>query len=297
MISPSADYYEILGVAPDADSDQIQRAYRRRAREHHPDVSSRPGAEEQFKEISEAYAVLSDPQRRRRYDAARSGRGRNPASARSWTRAGRGTEWAPPGGGDGSPFPDDLFGDFLRRRHVFDSRRPVPGADQEVQLEVTIEEAYQGGGRTITLDDTVRIDLQIPAGVTDGHRILLPGQGGWGTPPGDLYLIIRLAPHPRYRVEGRDVHVELPVTPWEAALGASIPLRLPGRLTQVTIPPGTSGRQPLRLAGYGLPRPHGLPGDVYVDVTIVVPAELTEEERSLFGRLAARSHFNPRRSQ
>lgn len=286
-----ADYYEILGVAPDADSDQIQRAYRRCAREHHPDVSSRPGAEEQFKEISEAYAVLSDPQRRRGYDATRSGRVRNTA------RAGRETGRAPSGGGDGSPFPDDLFGDFLRRRHIFDSRWPVPGTDQEVELEVTLEEAYQGGRRTVTLDDTVRIDLEIPAGVTDGHRILLPGQGGWGTPPGDLYLVIRLATHPRYRVEGPDVHVELPVTPWEAALGASIPLRLPGRRTQVTIPAGTSGRQTLRLAGYGLPRPHGLPGDVYVEVIIMVPAELTEEERSLFGKLAARSHFNPRRTQ
>jgi curved DNA-binding protein len=291
-----ADYYEILGVAPDADSDQIQRAYRRRAREHHPDVSSRPGAEEQFKAISEAYAVLSDPQRRRRYDATRAGRGRNSASAASRTRARRSTAWAPSGRGYGSLSSDDLFGDFLGHRRVFGSRWPVQGADQEVELEVTVEEAYQGGRRTITFDDTVRIELRIPPGVTDGHRILLPGQGGWGTPPGDLYLVTRLAPHPRYRVEGRDVHLDLPVTPWEAALGASIPLELPGRRTQVTVLAGTSSRQTLRLAGYGLPHPHGRPGDVYAEVVIMVPPQPTEDERRLFEKLAARSRFDPRRS-
>lgn len=290
------DYYEILGVAPDADSDEIQRAYRRRAREHHPDVSSRPGAEEQFKAISEAYAVLSDPQRRRRYDATRAGRGRSSASAASRTRARRSTAWAPSGGGYGSLSSDDLFGDFLGHRRFFGSRWPVRGADQEVELEVTVEEAYQGGRRTITFDDKVRIDLRIPPGVTDGHRILLPGQGGWGTPPGDLYLVTRLAPHPRYRVEGRDVYLDLPVTPWEAALGASIPLELPGRRTEVTVPAGTSSRQVLRLDGYGLPHPQGGPGDVYVEVIIMVPAQPTEGERRLLEKLAARSRFDPRRS-
>jgi curved DNA-binding protein len=283
-----ADYYEILGVAPDADSDQIQRAYRRRAREHHPDVCARPGAEEQFKAISEAYAVLSDPQRRRRYDATRTGRGRNSSDAASRARARRATAWA--------PSPDDLFGDFLGHRRVFGSRWPAQGADQELELAVTVEEAYQGGSRTITFDDAMRICLPIPAGVTDGHRIVLPGEGGWGTPPGDLYLVVRLAPHPRYRVEGRDVHLDLPVTPWEAALGASIPLELPGRRTQVTVPPGTSSRRTLCLAGYGLPHPHGRPGDVYAEVTIMIPAQLTKDERHLLEKLAARSQFNPRRS-
>jgi curved DNA-binding protein len=178
---------------------------------------------------------------------------------------------------------------------------PIPGADQEAEIELTVEQAYTGGRRTVTLSGPQgnrTLDVTIPPGVTDGQRIRLSGQGGRGgdgAPDGDLYLVVRLAPHPRYRVNGRDITVTLPLAPWEAALGASVAVDTPGGEAKVRVPPGTSSGRRLRLKGRGLPNRRGRPGDLYAEAQIVVPPSLSDEERRLFEQLAAVSTFDPRR--
>lgn len=308
------DFYEVLGVPRSASQEEIQRAYRKLARRYHPDVNKDPGAADRFKEISEAYHVLSDPKTRKRYDAfgpdfrqvredvdpERYARARAGAGARRGRRTAAGGPFGFGGlGGFGGIDIDleDLFGDLFGGR----GQGPIPGADQEAEIVLTVEEAYRGGRRTITLDGPSgprTLTVTIPAGVVHGQRIRLAGQGGRGTDgarAGDLYLIVRLADHPRYRVDGRDLHVRLPVTPWEAALGASVTVDTPGGEAKVRVPPGTSSGRRLRLRGRGLPNPRGTPGDLYAEVRIMVPPEPTETERRLFEQLAAASAFNPRR--
>jgi curved DNA-binding protein len=300
---------------------EIQRAYRKLARTYHPDVNKDPGAEERFKEISEAYDVLSDPETRRRYDAfgpdfrqvpdgvdpetwarARAGAGAGAGSGRQGRAreqpAGGERVWFSSGLGDEDLDLDDLLGGFFggaRRR----GRGPVRGADQEVELELSVEEAYRGGRRSISLsgpDGSRNLEVDIPAGVTDGQRIRLAGQGGQGTgaAAGDLYLVVRIAPHRRYRLEGRDIHVDLPLAPWEAALGASVAVDTPGGEAKLRVPPGSSSGRRLRLRGRGLPNPRGSPGDLFAQVRIMVPPKPTDEERRLFQELAAVSTFDPR---
>ena len=318
------DFYQILGVPPDASQDDIQRAYRKLARAYHPDVNKDPSAEDRFKEIAEAYDVLSDPQTRRRYDAfGRDFRqvpeGVDPETwrrARAGARAGAG---AGPGAGQagagGFSFSDgdlgdidleDLLGGIFGGRGPrpgWGSRGPIPGADQEAELELTVEEAYRGVRRSVTLssDGTRRsFDVTIPAGVTDGQRIRLAGQGGRGgdgARSGDLYLIVRIAPHPRYRLDGRDLGVELRLAPWEAALGTSVTVDTPGGEVKVNVPGGTSSGRRIRLAGRGLPNPKGKAGDLYAEARIMVPARLSRAERRLFEQLAAESDFDPRRQR
>ncbi|UUV30040.1 DnaJ domain-containing protein [Amycolatopsis roodepoortensis] len=294
------DFYTVLGVGRTADQAEIQRAYRKLARQYHPDINKDPGAEDRFKEISEAYDVLSEPETRRRYDAfgpdfRQVPEGMDPET---WARARSGGPFT-----TGSPFGsaedidlEDLLGGIFggrTRRHG-----PMPGADQEASIELTVEDAHHGGKRSITLGPRT-IEVDIPAGVTDGQRIRLAGQGGRGTdgaPPGDLYLIVHLAPHRRYRVDGRDLTVDLPLSPWEAALGTTVTLEIPGGEAKLKVPPGTSTGRRLRLRGRGLPHPRGAAGDLYAKASVVVPAELTDEEREQFERLAAVSAFNPRSS-
>jgi curved DNA-binding protein len=307
------DFYEVLGVPRTATQDEIQKAYRKLARQHHPDVNKDPGAEDRFKEISEAYDVLSDPQTRRRYDAFGSGFRQVPedvdpeAFQRSQAGAGAGAGGA--GGFGGGRFGggpgDDLGGinieDLLGG--IFGGRGfgPIPGADQEAGLELTVEEAFEGGHRSVTLegpDGRRTLDVRIPAGVTNGQRIRLTGQGGRGSEGarnGDLYFVVRIAPHPRYRVDGRDLYVDLPLTPWEAALGTSVAVETPGGETKVKVPAGTSSGKLLRLRERGLPHPRGRHGHLYAEVKIMVPAKLSDEERRLFEELAATSTFDPRR--
>ncbi|MFE9750433.1 DnaJ C-terminal domain-containing protein [Saccharothrix saharensis] len=279
-----ADHYATLGVPRSASQDEIQRAYRALARRHHPDLDPEPGADERFRAISEAYRVLSDPGRRRRYDASRrvpSRPGRGPVGDQVWVSAGAGF-------GTGFGFGvDDLFG----------GGRSVLGVDHEAELELTVEEVCRGGRRALTLPGGRTLRVEIPPGATDGERIRVPGHGGAGVgrcAPGDLYLVVRIAPHDRYRVEGRDVLVELPLTPWEAALGATVEIDAPGGPTRVDVPPGTSSGQRLRLRGQGLPDPRGPAGDLCAEVRIEVPAVLDETERRLYAELATTSTFNPR---
>jgi curved DNA-binding protein len=321
-MAATRDFYEVLGVPRSASQDEIQRAYRKLARAHHPDVNKDPVAEERFKEIAEAYDALRDPGTRQRYDAFGPDFRRVPegVDAESWARAGgsagagagraggrRGGQagadgervWFRSGAGDDIDFDDLLSGLFSRGQRGWGG--PVPGADQEAEVQLTVEESYRGGRRTVTIsgpDGTRTLTVTIPAGVTDGQRIRLAGQGGQGSdgaPPGDLYLVVRIAPHPRFRLDRRDIHVDLPLAPWEAALGVTVAIATPGGEAKVKVPRGTSSGRRLRLRGRGLPNPKGKPGDLIAEARIMVPPKLTREEQQLFEQLAATSKFDPRR--
>jgi curved DNA-binding protein len=321
------DYYDVLGVSRDAGPDELQQAFRRLARQNHPDVNRDPGAEERFKEINEAYSVLNDPDVRKRYDrfgddfrqVPEDWEERVGAGAAGFRgRPGRGgrTTWSTgadaggadfgrgPGGGFGGGFEgvdiEDLLGGMFGGRGR-GRAGPVAGADQEAELPLTVEEAYRGGRRQVTLngpDGPRTYTVNIPPGVTDGQRIRLAGEGGRGLgggSAGDLYLVVRLRPHPRYRVEGKNITLTLPLAPWEAALGATVPVVTPGGERKVTVPPGSSTGRRLRLRGEGMPDRRGRGGDLYAEVAIMVPPRLTDRERELFAELAATSTFDPRK--
>jgi len=319
------DFYQVLGVPKGAEQSEIQRAYRKLARQHHPDVNKDPTAETRFKEISEAYDVLSDPELRKRYDTFGEDFRRVPPDVdpEAWRQArayaGAGAGGAGPGPGAGGPWPgrggvrftevgedvdlDDLLGSIFGGRRGPTGWGPMPGSDQEFEAEISLEEAYSGTQRSLTItgpDGQRTLDVNIPAGVMDGQRIRLRGQGGRGTgggEPGDLYLIIRIAPHPRYRVSGRDLSATLPLSPWEAALGATVRVETPGGAATVNVPAGTSSGRRLRLKGRGLPNRRGQPGDFYAEAQIRVPASLTAEERRLLEELREHSTFDARRQR
>jgi curved DNA-binding protein len=318
-MAPARDFYDVLGVSRGASQDEIQRAYRKLARTYHPDLNSDPAAEERFKEISEAYAVLSDPKTRQRYDAfgpdfrqvpedvdpetwrrARAGAGAGARGARGRPGGGR-TVYTTGDTGDLGIDIDDLLGGLFGGRGR--GRGPIPGADQEAEISLTVEEAYHGVRRTITIegiDGPRTLDVTIPPGVISGQRIRLAGQGGRGSEgatSGDLYLVVRITPHPRYRVEGRNLHVTLPLAPWEAALGTSVVVGTPDGEAKVTVPAGTSSGRRLRLNGRGLPNPRGKPGDLLAEVQVMVPPKLSRKERDLFEQLAAVSDFDPRKGR
>jgi curved DNA-binding protein len=320
------DFYQVLGISRDADPAEIQRAYRRLARQNHPDVNKQVGAEERFKEVAEAYDVLSDPELRRRYDAFGEDFRRVPADtdpaawrqARAYAEAGAGSRsgWSSgtgaPGGFGASDLGDDVdLEDLLGG--IFGGRGrggrggwggwgpgPIPGSDHEAEVEISVEEAFHGTERTLTTsgpDGPRTLDVTIPAGVVDGQRIRLRGQGGAGSgaaAAGDLYLVVRIADHPRYRVEGRDLHALLPITPWEAALGASVSVETPGGTATVTVPAGSSSHRRLRLKGRGLPHRRGPAGNFYAELQVRVPRHPTDDERRLFEQLASVSRFDAR---
>jgi curved DNA-binding protein len=301
------DYYESLGVSRDASPEEIRRAYRSLARKHHPDVNKEAGAEDRFKEISEAYEVLRDPDKRARYDRMGS----------NW-RAGQDVSSDPGFGGfedidfgsggqdirfdlGGEDFSDFFSGLFGRRGRTQRSNGAQAfsrrGADQEAVLELSLEEAEAGGKRRISLADGRSFEVSVPRGVRDGQRIRLAGEGEAGLhggPPGDMFLRVRIRPHPRFRVEGRDLYTDLPVTPWEAALGATIEVRTLTGSARVRVPAGSSSDRRLRLRGEGLSDAQGRRGDLYAVVKIRVPRHLSDEERRLFEELAAASQFDPR---
>ncbi|MFC6079797.1 DnaJ C-terminal domain-containing protein [Sphaerisporangium aureirubrum] len=301
------DLYEVLGVPRTASREEIQRAYRKLARAHHPDVNKEPGAEDRFKDIAEAYDVLSDPAKRQRYDAFGPDWRSVPEDVDpdAWSRARPGRRARAGAGARSGGRPDFAygfggFGPDVDLSDLFGGNwGPVPGADQEAEITVGVDDAYHGARRTVTLQTPGgprTIHVTIPPGVTDGQRIRLAGQGGRGDGgrPGDLYLITRIA-DPRYRVEGRDLYAPLPLTPWEAALGATVAVDTPGGEAKLKIPPGTSTGRRLRLRGRGLPNPRGQAGDLYAEARIMVPPRLTGDERRLFEQLAALSDFDPRR--
>ena len=313
-VAITGDYYQVLGVDQSASQDDIQKAYRRLARRYHPDVNSDPDAEETFKRVNEANEVLSDPSKRARYDRF----------GEDWRKIPE--DYDP--GSDGGPFGgrrvyvdpnsgdaegwagaglDDLLGGLFGGTGGFRATfggggMSMPGADLEAAIELSVEDTYSGGRRTLSLQTPSgerSIEVSIPAGVTAGQRIRLAGQGIdglGGGPAGDLYLVVSLAPHPRFRVERRDLTVETPIAPWEAALGASVTVETPGGSVRVQVPAGSSSGRKLRLRGCGLPNPKGMPGDLYAELKIVVPAEPSEAERELWERLAEASEFTPDRA-
>jgi curved DNA-binding protein len=308
------DYYETLEVPRTASAEDIRRAYRRLARKYHPDVNKEPDAEDRFKQISEAYEVLRDDEKRARYDqlGANWKAGQDVSGASGFGDGFRGGDGfggdvrVDFGGGDFSDFFEGLFGQTGRTRTGgasgfggFDGFS-MRGGNQEAVLELTLEEAAAGGKRRISLGDGRDFEVEIPRGVRDGQRIRLAGQGSAGPgggPSGDLFLRVRLKPHPRFRVEGRDLYVDLPVAPWEAALGAEVPVPTLSGSLRLKVPHGSSTGRRLRLRGQGLPSPDGSAGDLYAVLAVHVPKRLTKKERELFEELASESHFDPRKGR
>ena len=313
------DYYKTLGVNKGATPAEIKRAYRALARKYHPDVSKAPDAAKRFKEVNEANEVLSDREKRKRYDELGPDWARYAKQGPGGAGNGRGGfQWVytgQPGGGDPfgqaagfSDFFRTLFGDQATAETPFGNgraraRRASAGADTEAEVEVTLLEAFKGGERMLELrrdDGTTRsLTVKIPAGVRDGQRIRLKGLGsagpGGGT-SGDLYLRVRVRPHPFFERDGDDLRADLPVALDEALLGAEVPVpTLKGRVT-LRIPPETQNGRTIRLAGQGLPRADGGHGDLYATVKVVLPQKLSDRERELVRELAAsRADDDPRK--
>jgi curved DNA-binding protein len=295
------DYYETLGVPRDASNEDIRKAYRKLARENHPDVNKEAGAEDRFKEVSEAYEVLRDDEKRAKYDrlGANWNRGDDVSGAAGFDPRdfgnGGGVDFDF-GGGDFSDLFEGMFGGRRRGGGFSGGDFSTRGGDHEAALELSLEEAARGGKKKISFSDGRDYDVNIPAGVSDGQLIRLRGEGGRGRgggPPGDLLLRVRVRPHPRFRVDGRDLYTDLPVTPSEAALGAEVPVRtLDGGTVRLKVPGGSSSGRKLRLRGQGMPG-----GDLYATVMIHVPKTLSKDERKAYERLAEVSDFDPRKER
>ena len=295
------DYYEVLGVPRTATPDEIKRAYRQLARKHHPDLqgaADRAAASERFKEINEANEVLSDPEKRARYDALGAG----------WKS---GMDFTPPAGaptgggfegfqgfGDFSDFFASLFGGGPGRGGREGVRIVIPGNDVEAELPVTLEELLRSSRRRISLDGGRSLEVEIPTGMREGTVLRLAGQGEpgmGGGPPGDLYLRLRLVPHSQYRVEGDDMEMDLPLWPWQAVLGAEVRIETPDGEVTLKVPAATQDRRRLRLRGRGLPRADGTRGDLHARVRIVVPEKPSAAEREAYEALRRHASGPPDR--
>jgi curved DNA-binding protein len=297
------DYYKILEVPRDASDEVIKKAYRKLARKYHPDVSKEANAKERFQDVSEAYETLKDKEKRAAYDSLGSYRpGQEFRPPPDWSeRFGQQKFSEDFGDIDLS----DLFAAFgggfgrsagARRGFRRGGAVPIPGEDYEVTVRITLEEAFAGTEREFRIGNQ-SVRARIPRGASDGERLRLRGKGGPGMnggPSGDLYLVISLVLHPLYKANGRDLDLEVPVAPWEAALGAQIEVPTLEGMVKMKLPPGSKSGQKLRLAGKGLPKPGGGAGDLYAVIMIVVPGSLTERERQLYEQLRDASRFDPR---
>jgi curved DNA-binding protein len=322
------DYYQILGVDKKASKEEISRAFKKLARKYHPDLNpDNPEAEKKFKEANEAYEVLKDPEKRKLYDELgpnwRHGQDFQPPPGyeRTYNFGGGG---GPGGGFDASGFSDFFetifgggMGGFSRGRAGgfggFEggpfggggfTRGPRRGQDVEADLELSLEEAYRGGHKTISLQEpgpdgrprAKNLDVNIPAGVRDRSRIRLAGQGAPGADggsSGDLYLRIRIQPHKLFKLEGNNVVLDLPLAPWEAALGTTLTVPTLDRSVEMNVPAGVSSGQKMRLAGRGLGSGKNK-GDQLVRIMIKTPKEQSEDEKKLWEQLAEKSDFRPR---
>jgi curved DNA-binding protein len=323
------DYYQTLGVARTATADEIKKAYRRLARKFHPDVSKEKDAEEKFKQVQEAYEVLKDPEKRAAYDQLGSD-WKNGQQFRPPPDWGSGFEFR--GGGAGGGFRargfgggmgaedaevDPAFSDFFSQLFgggsPFGARggagaRARAGRDHHARIDIELEEAFRGGTRTMELkrpelgpDGSLRtsthtVKVTIPAGVTNGQSLRLAGQGesGSGGRAGDLYLEVHIRPHRQYQLDGKDVTVTLPIAPWEAALGATVPVPTLGGTVEMRIPAGAQTGQRLRLRGRGLPGTP--PGDEYAQLKVVLPPADTPQAKELYEQMQRDLNFNPRES-
>ena len=301
------DYYQTLGVDKAASADEIKKAYRKMVRKYHPDVSKHKDADAKTKEINEAYDVLGDATKRAAYDAL--GRGH---------RAGEPFQ-PPPDWGEQYDFAgagaDDFFADLFaqagrRQRHGGAGRSgafQMRGDDIHAAITIDLRDAYQGATRTISLRvprqqgsgrvamEEKTLNVNIPRGVTPGQQLRLAGQGHeghGGAGPGDLYLEIGFAPDPRYRVEGTHVYENVPVTPWEAALGGSVSVQTPSGTVEVTVPAGSQSGRKLRLKGRGIPA--NPPGDLYLILDVVLPPANNDKARAIYQAMARDLAFNPR---
>ena len=311
------DYYETLGVAKTASEDEIRSAFRKLARKYHPDVAKdKKAAEEKFKEINEAYEVLSDSEKRKKYDQLGAGWNQPggfqppPGWGTQQPRGGGFQQWHTGGGGNGGvefEFGGTGFSDFFeaffgggRGRSAFGGfggreATAERGADVEADIMVTLEEALHGSTRTVSLrragsNKVENYQVKIPRGVHEGQRIRLAGQGEAGMrggKSGDLFLRVRLARHPDFSVEGSDLIHQVKIAPWQAVLGSSLMVPTLEGKVRLKIPTGTQGGQRFRLRERGLPGVSGQRGDLYVDIQIEVPRKLTERERAIWKDLAS----------
>jgi curved DNA-binding protein len=304
------DYYKILGVARDADSSDIKKAYRKLARKYHPDVNKDADAEEKFKQVNEAYEVLKDGDKRRAYDRF----GADWKHGQQFDEAGIGgfNRGAYAGGGYGGDFGGGDFSDFFEsifgggfRQHGESPFRQEPrrrrGADSQLKLDISLEEAFNGGVKTIQFAskpgsaEMKKLKINIPRGVGDGQKIRLPKQGQAspdGGEPGDLYLEMHILPHRWFRLDGRDINLRLPVTPWEAAEGATLKVPTLSGSVELKITPGVQSGQKMRLKGKGMPG--AKPGDQYVEIMIQTPPADTPQAKQFYADMKARFDFNPR---
>lgn len=302
------DYYEVLGVPRDATQATIKSGYRKLARKYHPDVSKLPDAKAMFQELGEAYATLKDREKRDAYDRmgdpSKGGEFRAPPTGEAGFDYG-GRDFGAGDGIDQSEFFETLFG----HRSGGGSRSPADmrGQDSHARVTLDIADAYHGARRSISLRMPARdgqghvsmqertLDVNIPAGIRAGQHLRLAGQGAPGVGSGragDLYLEIEFNPHPLFRTNGRDVYLDLPLAPWEAALGASVSALTPDGPVQLTIPPNSAGGRQLRLKGRGIPGK--MPGDLYAVLKLVLPPADDERARNAYRTMAKTFDFNPR---
>jgi curved DNA-binding protein len=303
------DYYETFGLPRSATQDEIKRAYRKLARKYHPDVSKDPEAEARFKELGEAYAVLKDPEKRAAYDQMgsqwKSGQDFQPPPDWNAGFEFSGRDFGAGDGMDHSDFFEALFG-----RHARGAQRAgmhARGEDHHAKVLIDLEDAYRGAQRSISLRVPEvdaqgrvvlrerRLDVSIPKGIRAGQHLRLSGQGEPGLgegPAGDLYLEIGFNPHPQFRIDGRDVYLDLPLAPWEAGLGCSLAVATPDGSVQLTVPAGTAAGKSLRLKGKGIPG--NPPGDLYVVPKVVLPPAVSESEKEAYRAMAKAFDFNAR---